>query len=847
MVKRLYLVQLAIAILLAACARKETPAFKGEPTTLTFACMDYQHSLYEPLVEGFHAVNPNIRVQLVSADEASGMQRQGSTVTSGGQEVERLAAHADTFVWFAGLRPTDHWFLLDLQPFVQDSSFPANDFYPGTLDLLRQQGKLYGLPAEITPHLIFYDKDVFDQAGVPHPHIGWTWDDFLGAASRLTEREGDTITRYGAAERLHFLLAMMQQNGVPLWDDRVDPPRPLFDTPEVARALRRYTDMILTDRVMAGRETTGAGEIASLINEGKVAMWTDYAHSRSYHAARTNLGIAPFPEGIAAANPRSAYGFYVSAGTAHPEAAWRWLTYLSETYQPPSFMEGALPARRSVTRQVDWWKALDKETRAVFEYALDHPATNDTAMNQLIWRAATRVLEGGASVEEALAETQSEALRRQSELAGATPPAPRPVATLQPTPAKVRTAITFAPSPDADLSTYRKLAAAYDEVHPDVRIEVIPAPVDLAELAATADCFGSTFSAQAPGVRQHVRSLQPLLEADADFAPGDFYPQFLAACQGDGELWCLPYQADALMVYYNRNLLAESGVTPPATDWSVDDWLDAVAALSTEDHYGFTTSEGAYGDLIFGLERLGARLVDDTHDPPRPTLDDPTVIAALTRYADRFRPQSLSPGTPSTHGGWPDAMVMGTHPEGVQRQGVAMWIDSIGLYAYAPPLLYPVGVAPLPTGARASTEFALRAYYISAQTEDPEACWQWCAFLSSQPETMHLLPARRSVTESSAWQQQVGPADLPAYRATLEYDDTSILRLRWKIRWLAYAYPWLDEAFQATVRGADGTQALAAAQARAEALVACLEEKGDFSDNEQLRACARQVDPDYPL
>jgi ABC-type glycerol-3-phosphate transport system substrate-binding protein len=847
MIKRPLLYLLAIAFLLAACARNKTPAYKGDPATITFACMDYQRSVYEPLVEGFHAANPNIRVQLVSADEASGMQRQGSTVTSSGQELERLAAYADTFVWFANLRPTDHWFLLDLQPFVQDSSFPATDFYPGTLGLFRQQGGLYGLPAEITLHLIFYDKDLFDRAGVPYPRIGWTWDDFLDAASRLTEWEGDTVIRYGAAARVHFLLAMMQQHGVSLWDDRVDPPHPLFDTPEVARVLRRYTDMILTDRVMAGRETMGIGEIASLIDEGKVAMWSDFAHSRPYHAARKNLGIAPFPEGVAAANPRSAYGFYASAGTAHPEAAWRWLTYLSETYQPPSFMEGMLPARRSVTGQVGWWKALDKETKAVFEYALDHPATNDTAMNQLIWRAANRVLEDGASVEDALAETQSEALRRQSELAAATPPPLRPVATPQPTPAKVQTVITFAPSPDADLSTYRELAAAYQEAHPDVRIEVIPVPVDLAELTAIADCFGSTFSAQAPGVRQHIRSLQPLLEADADFPPGDFYPQFLAACQGDGELWCLPYQADALMVYYNRNLLAESDVAPPAAGWSVDDWLDAVAALSTEDHYGFTTYEGAYGDLIFGLERLGARLVDDARDPPRPTLDDPTVVAALTRYADRFHPQPLSPGTPSTQNGWPDTMVMGNHPEGVQRQGVAMWIDSIGLHAYAPPLLYPVGVAPLPTGARASTEFALRAYYISAGTGEAEACWQWCAFLSGRPETVRLLPARRSVAESFAWQQQVSPADLPAYLATLEYDDASILRLRWKIRWLAYAYPWLDEAFQATVRGANGAQALATAQAKAEELVACLEETGGFSDNEQLRACARQVDPDYPL
>jgi len=68
----------------------------------------------------------------------------------------------------------------------------------------------------------------------------------------------------------------------------------------------------------------------------------------------------------------------------------------------------------------------------------------------------------------------------------------------------------------------------------------------------------------------------------------------------------------------------------------------------------------------------------------------------------------------------------------------------------------------------------------------------------------------------------------------------------WEIRWLAHAYPWLDEALQATVAGDDAGRALAEAQRKAEAYVLCLERKGDFTDPELLKACAREVDPDYP-
>ena len=162
------------------------------------------------------------------------------------------------------------------------------------------------------------------------------------------------------------------------------------------------------------------------------------------------------------------------------------------------------------------------------------------------------------------------------------------------------------------------------------------------------------------------------------------------------------------------------------------------------------------------------------------------------------------------------------------------------------PALVPGGRGPAaraPRGpARASTEFAPRAYYISAQSRAPEACWQWLVYLSGRPETVDLLPARRSVAESAAWQEQVEPMDLPAYLATLEFEDASILRLRWQVRWLAYASPWLDGAFEAVLGGADVELALGEAQAKAEALWACLEAERGVREQRaaaRLRAAGR--------
>jgi ABC-type glycerol-3-phosphate transport system substrate-binding protein len=147
-----------------------------------------------------------------------------------GNRFERLAVAADTFVGYTRFQPADWHFLSDLSPFVNDPSFPADDFYPGALDHFRWQGGIYGLPAEIRPFLIFYDRELFDRAGVSHPYVGWTWDDLAQAAAQLTEREDQAVQRYGFVDDWPEMTvtAMMHQHGASLWDDRTHPPPALL-------------------------------------------------------------------------------------------------------------------------------------------------------------------------------------------------------------------------------------------------------------------------------------------------------------------------------------------------------------------------------------------------------------------------------------------------------------------------------------------------------------------------------------------------------------------------------------------------------------------------------------------
>jgi multiple sugar transport system substrate-binding protein len=80
--------------------------------------------------------------------------------------------------------------LTDLRPFAEaDPEFSLTDYYENVLDIGRREDGLYTIPGDFTPMVMYYNKQLFDQAGVPYPRPGWTFDDFLQTAVALTKPE----------------------------------------------------------------------------------------------------------------------------------------------------------------------------------------------------------------------------------------------------------------------------------------------------------------------------------------------------------------------------------------------------------------------------------------------------------------------------------------------------------------------------------------------------------------------------------------------------------------------------------------------------------------------------------
>jgi multiple sugar transport system substrate-binding protein len=525
-----------------------------------------------------------------------------------------------------------------------------------------------------------------------------------------------------------------------------------------------------------------------------------------------------------------------------------------------------LPARRSVAESSGFWEDADEELTAALQYAIDHEYIPRTTTGYgAFFDAVEAILAGEKSVEDALAaaQTQAEADIRgaQAEQAEATPVPTVVVAAPsgQDEAGDEAVLVTFSPGIGAfNMQAYRDAAQQFSEAYPEIRVEVempdfLGSTPNIKSLAEAADCFQWTADMKNPESQAAILGLGPFLDADPSFTTDDFYPSLLEQFTWQGQLWGLPAELQPFIVEYNKDLFDAAGLDYPALDWTTDDFVETAAALTKGEgeakQYGFVPQYFELSDIVPLLERQGARFVDDSVDPPAFTFDDPAAAEALRWYADLSTEYEVKPVFLADIADLADANAFLIEREALITEGKAgMWTSEIVSILGDRGELN-TGVAPLPAGVDGTGGGGSAfGYYISADTEARQACWQWITFLTEQPGLTQGLPGRRSVAESDAYSQQVGAERAAVYQASAEGAEGSTGDVFEGETWMSTAgIIWLGRAYDQVVKGeASVEEALNAAQKMAEDFRACVVANDATSDQAAWEACIKEVDPTVP-
>lgn len=77
----------------------------------------------------------------------------------------------------------------DLQPLVDESKLDASVYTDALINLYSYKDHLYGLPYFLDAVGLYYNKELFDKAGIPYPDDSWTWNSIEENAAKLTNKE----------------------------------------------------------------------------------------------------------------------------------------------------------------------------------------------------------------------------------------------------------------------------------------------------------------------------------------------------------------------------------------------------------------------------------------------------------------------------------------------------------------------------------------------------------------------------------------------------------------------------------------------------------------------------------
>lgn len=229
---------------------------------------------------------------------------------------------------------------------LSTSGIVRREYYEKALNALSWKGKLYAVPRDVSNLVIYYNKDIFDKAGVPYPKSDWTFDKFLQTAQSLTK--SPQIFGISFEEDLLFYLPyLMSEGGGVLSDDLT---KNILETDESQKGLKFYSDLRKKYHAAPLKSESASATMGQMFLQGRLAMHLSgrWLVPKYREEAKFDWDIAPFPKGSAGSIvPLDASGWAVSKSSKHKKEALLFIKYLSSNENIEKMAQSGLivPAR----------------------------------------------------------------------------------------------------------------------------------------------------------------------------------------------------------------------------------------------------------------------------------------------------------------------------------------------------------------------------------------------------------------------------------------------------------------------------------------------------------------------
>jgi multiple sugar transport system substrate-binding protein len=282
--------------------------------------------LVTKVADAFVAANPNYKVTVLNYDPVTYDQKLLADISGG--TLPDLFVSADVFT-----KPFfDSGLTADLRPLAEAAGFDLSTFDEKFLALAEYDGKVGFLPRAADVVVTFYNKRMFDEAGVAYPTDTWTYADMLAAAEKLTIKAADgTTTQYGVSAAYdwwaYWVPMVVAQGGQILNEDNTEA---IFNSPEGISGWNVIFDGLKNGWfVPPSVQDTMGGPWNPFANAKAAMTFTVRALTPTFRGALTDdWDVALVPLGSARrCTGMGTMGYAISSETKDPAATWQLLQF----------------------------------------------------------------------------------------------------------------------------------------------------------------------------------------------------------------------------------------------------------------------------------------------------------------------------------------------------------------------------------------------------------------------------------------------------------------------------------------------------------------------------------------
>ena len=318
-------------VVLAECSSDQSAQDSAESAALTFLISGdpTDAAAYQQLIDAFEAAHPEIGVDLLNIPSAGDCRKRLTADFAAGTPPDLFLINYRRYGPYVAKGAIEF-----LDPYLAKSDLiDLADYYPQALAAFMWDGKLACMPQNLSSPVIYYNKDLFDAAGVAYPRDDWTWDDFVSTAAAVTQdNDGDGVTDvYGLGMEASIvrLAPFLWMNGGDIVDNPAAPTALTLDSAESRQAFAWFVALQTVHRVVPDAVAEEAESSLSRFVNGRLAMIMESRRATPEFRLISSFDwdVVGLPQGKIRAGLLHADAYCIAAAGDYKDAAWAFVEF----------------------------------------------------------------------------------------------------------------------------------------------------------------------------------------------------------------------------------------------------------------------------------------------------------------------------------------------------------------------------------------------------------------------------------------------------------------------------------------------------------------------------------------